>query len=875
MSIYQCIQCGETRESDKPCTCLSCGFKMFPIPYDKKTILIQEIETFEEKLTHPVISEEDIQYVNKEKDDKRIPNVIFLQNNTYNCSHFEEMIVQFKKNVNRVEKYLKEPFSKSYKVNFKKAEAKLCIRDEVIQNTLAVFNQTFELTPVTFPKVLMQYEETEKTEYSDLIDEALSCCYKMIDKINTYVQLNQVYGADYQCTYYKMSSDKDQSPEKLLQKSIEKMHQILATQYIVDLLDDGIDELFEMVDSIWQTINVLLQLPLKNIVMTYFEGEENKGNHISYLDTFLANHYAEVKALFDETNLVSETEEKLFKLYVEILNLDTLHLLTNQKIIIRKAGEQKLHELIGLDQIKSMVDRIKVYAIQNKDAQLNMHMAFYGNPGSGKTEVARLIAEILYENHVLPTKKVIETDRSGLVSGYLGQTATKTLEIIHSAMGGVLFIDEAYALNENNDSYGQEAISTLIKAMEDYRGKFVVILAGYENKLKKMIETNPGFQSRLQFHLHFPNYNRSELQQIAQLMLKKNKYQITDDAMSKMLDITDSLRKNENFANAREIRNILDQVIMFQNMRAQDENDRLLGAVDVTRYINENHLPLTTSQEGVKTKILSADEELEQLIGLERVKKTIRKIKAFAKRNANDASLNLHMCFYGNPGTGKTEVARILSRILYEAGVLSEAKVVETDSSGLIAGFVGQTATKTHEKVQDAMGGILFIDEAYTLAQQTNNGMIVNYGDEAIAALLKDMEDYRGKFCVILAGYQKEMQDMINRNPGLASRIQFSLEFPDYTDDELRQIARLFLRKKQYSIEEDALDEIIKIVSIERKQPNFANARTIRNILDQVIMNQNLRCEDTEDYTIILEDVEEYIFDNNIQVDSYTASDLS
>lgn len=240
-----------------------------------------------------------------------------------------------------------------------------------------------------------------------------------------------------------------------------------------------------------------------------------------------------------------------------------------------------------------------------------------------------------------------------------------------------------------------------------------------------------------------------------------------------------------------------------------------------------------------------------------------KKIKAYAKRNQRHADFNLHMCFYGNPGTGKTEVARILSRILYDAGVLDEAKLVETDAHGLIGRHVGETAPKTQAKIYDALGGVLFIDEAYSLA----GGSAGSYGEEAIAVLLKEMEDRRGQFCAILAGYKKEMTQMIRTNPGLESRIQFTLEFPDYTREELRLIAMSVLKKKQYTIGDAAMNRMLDIVEYFRRQPNFANARTVRNLLDQIIMNQNLRTEDTPgDNRIMIEDVEDYLTDEEIDL---------
>ena len=227
-------------------------------------------------------------------------------------------------------------------------------------------------------------------------------------------------------------------------------------------------------------------------------------------------------------------------------------------------------------------------------------------------------------------------------------------------------------------------------------------------------------------------------------MLKNRHYTINSTAMNRILDVTDIKRKEPNFANARELRNILDQVIMCQNLRTVGIEDKELGIVDVNKYIQDSKINLPITGEGTVKRILTGEEELEQLIGLASVKRMIKKIKAYAKKNSSDSGFNLHMCFYGNPGTGKTEVARILSRILYDAGVLPEAKLIETDSTGLLGQFVGETGPKTQRVIQDAMGGVLFIDEAYAVSDRLKD-IPVHKLIDALNPSLRSVDEVDGK----------------------------------------------------------------------------------------------------------------------------------
>ena len=252
-------------------------------------------------------------------------------------------------------------------------------------------------------------------------------------------------------------------------------------------------------------------------------------------------------------------------------------------------------------------------------------------------------------------------------------------------------------------------------------------------------------------------------------------------------------------------------------------------------------------------KIEDLQAELDGYIGLEQVKKEVRNlinmvtVHKLRRENGLPATdLSLHMVFSGNPGTGKTTIARMMARIYHALGILSKGQLVEVDRSGLVAGYVGQTAIKTSKVVEQALGGVLFIDEAYALNGKTDN----DFGQEAIDTILKAMEDHRDDLVVIVAGYDGLMEEFIHSNPGLESRFNRFLHFDDYTLDEMMEIFQMQCKKGCYELEEAAAEQVRELIRTENTNSiSFGNARGVRNIFEKILVSQANRLAQMETVT--------------------------
>lgn len=279
--------------------------------------------------------------------------------------------------------------------------------------------------------------------------------------------------------------------------------------------------------------------------------------------------------------------------------------------------KEELNGFIGLAGIKkevnNLINMVSVYNMRRKHGlptvDMSLHMVFTGNPGTGKTMIARLMARIYRSLGILSKGQLVEVDRSGLVAGYVGQTAKKTTEVIEKAKGGVLFIDEAYALNSSSENdFGQEAIDTLLKAMEDNRDDLVVIVAGYDKLMDDFIHSNPGLESRFNRYLHFDDYSTDEMCDIFEMQLKKNQYALDDKARAAAHDYIEAANTHSiSFGNARGVRNIFERTLVAQSNRLASAQD---VTVEALMAITAEDIAAARSEDVKLNEALKKEEEL-------------------------------------------------------------------------------------------------------------------------------------------------------------------------------------------------------------------------------------------------------------------------
>ncbi len=554
-------------------------------------------------------------------------------------------------------------------------------------------------------------------------------------------------------------------------------------------------------------------------------------------------------------------EDVILSAPFEVGNQDQIGLFSREAIQpVRSAGQRKtvkaegvkepieqLNAMIGLSSIKKKLHSfLDLTRLNNKRREaglpinpLPLHAVFIGNPGTGKTTIAALIGRIFKDMGLLSKGHVVFEERSTLLGQYYSSEGEKTLNAINRAEGGILFIDEAYSLYKAGDPKdpGINVLETLMTALSDPdRTDWMLVLAGYPREMKAMLAANPGLESRLpeSNRFYFDDYNVDELMQIADIYCGKYQYEFTPEARKALRSVVRRAHsiKDETFGNGRYIETLLTHEILpalsarvcsIESPTIEDLS--LITLADVPAV-----------EQGNYSESLN---KLRNMVGLDELKKSIESHLNFVKLIAlrREAGMHteqppLHMIFTGNPGTGKTTVADFIGEIYYSMGLLSRGNVIRVERADMVGAHIGETEEKMKKILKQAQGNVLFIDEAYNLFIGGENSK-QDFGQRAIEALLTVLSREAVDMLVILAGYPKDMDEMLSSNSGLKSRFPYTFHFEDYSVEELLQIADLVVQRSGYHFTPEAREKLETLICREyrKKESHFGNGRFITRLI--------------------------------------------
>lgn len=670
-----------------------------------------------------------------------------------------------------------------------------------------------------------------------------------------------------------------QFDQNSLKPAVERLVDNLITRWLRDVSDNkcfiilqasDTEELRQTTDrspTLKNLLNAALNKQTLHTLVCLQAPSEDEIRNILHLSRLRDNKKLDWLHLDKMVRCIAAEQRQLKYWYVRLKALAALDVPSLNQILDKdwqintreNLAWERLDELIGLTefkaQVRAQVQYLKRQKASGRQEHPVMHLVLTGNPGTGKTTAARILAEIYREEGLLRRGHFIETDSADLVAGYVGQTAIKTDDLCRRALGGILFIDEAYALGSNknqedSNQFGKEAISTLIKRMYDWKDQLLVILAGYPKPMEELLKVNPGFQRRISRIVHIADYTPDELLAIFRLMAGKNHQTVAPELETLLLRVFDAeyRRRDEHFKNAG-LPELLLQAVGERHLNRCILN----GLDDAAEPLRPEDLPPEYLTGGGGPGPESIDvilEELDAMTGLRKVKEHVHNLVAELQYNrllGQDMNLqqliqktNRHLIFSGNPGTGKTTVARIMGRIFKALQILSDGSLIETSRPDLIAGFSGQTALKTREVLESALDKVLLIDEAYDL----KNGPDDLFGQEAINTLLKYMEDHRDRLVVILTGYKRRMELFLTANPGLSSRFPTIIDFENYNKEELFQILLQVIGQSGHQLTSEAIevarDEMARL-SNSKNEVSFGNGREVHNFFTGTVIPRHQR----------------------------------
>ena len=487
----------------------------------------------------------------------------------------------------------------------------------------------------------------------------------------------------------------------------------------------------------------------------------------------------EIANNFDADKMLKQSFEKIDRIYIDEKSKETL---------------------------KKIIEYIRKYNEGIEKNFISFNMCIFSKSRETEQEILHILNDNINFFGYLPKGDI------GLTSFFDIESA-KNIDEIYSSDNNIIVLENPNAFDTKEQNEKEKIIYKINQNMADKEKSYLTIFAAQNKDALENI-----FLMSDDLKNEFTDFEiieaKPDVQDVYNEVIEKieNAVEITDEFKIKLLDYVSITYPKTDLSFAK-YRDGLVEKILFNKEVPEYEKDKTMDEIF---------------------------EELNSLVGLTKVKKMLNELvslvelKNKSKDDLKIKSINLHMVFLGNPGTGKTTVARIVAEILYNLKYIKQNKLIEVSSKDLVAEYVGQTAPKTMAVIQKALGGVLFVDEAYSLA--SNKGQGSSYNEEAIATLIQAMENYRDNLVVIFAGYTKEMQDFLDMNSGIVSRIGYTVEFEDYTEDELLQIFMQMMTKSGFEVSEEAQNKVKEIIREYKDTKNFGNARFVRNVYEKSIV---------------------------------------
>lgn len=482
--------------------------------------------------------------------------------------------------------------------------------------------------------------------------------------------------------------------------------------------------------------------------------------------------------------------------------------------VMLKAFE-KLEKLYITEQskntLKKIIEYMRKYSEGIEKQYIPFNICIYSNNKETMYSIVDIISDTVTFFSYIKRGTTIEIS-------FYNIEKPEQIEEIYSKKNSVVVLKDFEGLLAKEKEFKDRFLHNMKEKLEENQKDFLTILISKTPETIEQAMQSDMLEKYFEFKIESTNIDVQDVYQEVLGKLKESS-KITDEASIKLLDYIAATYPKTNLS-FPEYRDKLCNKILFSKDQEITEND--LPKYEQEKSMNE----------------IFAD--LNNLVGLENIKQVLKdlvdliELKNKTKDDLKIKDINLHMVFLGNPGTGKTTVARIIAEMLYNLKYIKQNKLIEVSSKDLVAEYVGQTAPKTMAVIERALGGVLFVDEAYSLASEEGSGN--SFNKEAIATLIQAMENYRDNLVVIFAGYTKEMQAFLNANSGIVSRIGYTLDFKDYTSEELLKIFEGMVKKAGFSITKEACDEVVKVIDKYRNTKNFGNARFARNLYEKTII---------------------------------------